>query len=465
MRRGFALLLCLLLSLSFLAGCGTAAEKIPEEIPADEETEAEAPDFAGCIEEQTFAMTLACWASAFDDDADPQDPLLLWDAAGWYAARLYRAEGYDLLDSEQTESFLRSLGCSGELQMPEGWEEYGTVRKLRSSDGSTSYDFVQHKQQFDEMLGINTEIAVNVLGEDTAEGVLTYHFENGEQISWSYVLRFERDGGAESHFPYRLTELSRRQDGMEIDPALGFTLEEVIAANRLQNIFSRYPAVRICHTTYSPEISTWVFKHGEYLAILTAQDGYASGQFRGCYFTWQEMENGKMRACIDEISDEAGNWEAQDGYLADVFQDICIMRLDRVRGDLIWMDCTYRGGYSQKIAVDKETLALREISYTYSESQPASVTRYEYVEPFPPFNFLYSWDLQLRTVTLYWENYENGQRHTWTEQAVIPMDWEYVPWQGRWGDYTIYLNEGYTWSYTYPGDSIEYALYLTTAKG
>ena len=39
------------------------------------------------------------------------------------------------------------------------------------------------------------------------------------------------------------------------------------------------------------------------------------------------------------------------------------------------------------------------------------------------------------------------------------------PWEARWGDYTIYMNEGYTRPYSYPGDGVDYTLWLTTAKG
>ena len=56
----------------------------------------------------------------------------------------------------------------------------------------------------------------------------------------------------------------------------------------------------------------------------------------------------------------------------------------------------------------------------------------------------------------------------WTagaETVELPADWEYIPAEGRYGDYTIYMNEGYTQPYFYPGDNVDYTLYLTTAKG
>ena len=72
------------------------------------------------------------------------------------------------------------------------------------------------------------------------------------------------------------------------------------------------------------------------------------------------------------------------------------------------------------------------------------------------------WDRELRTVTLMWEDWPSPPS---AETAEIPMDWEYLPYEARWGNYTAYLNENYTGEYAYPGDGVEYTLYLTTTKG
>ena len=76
----------------------------------------------------------------------------------------------------------------------------------------------------------------------------------------------------------------------------------------------------------------------------------------------------------------------------------------------------------------------------------------------------------MRTVTTVWEDYvpgdgESFERTERTEFARIPADWEYLPYEARWGDYTAYANAGFTEAYSYPGDGVDYSLYLTTAKG
>ena len=117
------------------------------------------------------------------------------------------------------------------------------------------------------------------------------------------------------------------------------------------------------------------------------------------------------------------------------------------------------------MAVDRGTLVLRELSHRIDEETPAVVNRFTYTEQPPAFSFLDGWERPLRRVTLVWESYYGGEHQVRTETVQLPDDWEYIPWEGRWGDYTIYMNEGYTIPYFYPGDGVDYTLYLTTAKG
>lgn len=84
----------------------------------------------------------------------------------------------------------------------------------------------------------------------------------------------------------------------------------------------------------------------------------------------------------------------------------------------------------------------------------------------PEAKYLDSWEKPMRHITLHWEEWLDSRPHVWTETIEVPADWEYLPWQARWDEYTIYMNAGYTKPYTYPGDGTEdYDLYLTTAKG
>ena len=140
---------------------------------------------------QAFAIGLACRMNDYDDRGP--DDLMLWDAAGWYAAQRQRAEGIDLLTDEELWEFMRSIEYTGPFSLPETWEDYGIVRPLRSSDGVIQYDFAFHKEALAEMLGITTEVHTSVIRPDLAITTITSHYENGSLAKWAYRLCFEKE--------------------------------------------------------------------------------------------------------------------------------------------------------------------------------------------------------------------------------------------------------------------------------
>ena len=162
---------------------------------------------------------------------------------------------------------------------------------------------------------------------------------------------------------------------------------------------------------------------------------------------------------------DAGTWESLNATLLEGFRDASALRLDRIEKDLIWADCLYRGGFRQKLAFDRGTLVLRELVALSEEGEVFGSNRYDYSAPEPEFAFLDGWDETLRDVTVTWEDYDNGEQILFTETVSIPADWEYLPYEGRWGDYTVYNNTDYIGEYEYPGDNVDYELFLTTVKG
>ena len=247
MKKILSLLLCLAL-LAGLFAVSAAAEEASAEPAEAPETEV---DFTEAVGPQAFAATMAFWLGGYEESNALEDPLFFWDAAGWYAAWLYRTEGCDLLSTEELGDFLRSLGGE-DSPLPEGWEEYGVLRVLRARDGSESYDFVQHKLEIDEMLGVNTMVSFVESKDNTLTTVLSCFYEDGLRAEWLYALRFEEAEG--EVFPYRLTGLAVLDDGPQMDPALSFSWDEVLEANLLENVLAHYPAVRIAtQTSLEPE--------------------------------------------------------------------------------------------------------------------------------------------------------------------------------------------------------------------
>ena len=454
-------LLSILLCLALLAGLFA--------VSAAAEDPAAAQPLTAAADAQAFAVTMAAWLSGAGDDAALEDPLFLWDAAGWYAAWLYRTAGCDLLDPASVESFVRSLG--GEpAPLPEGWEEYGVVRVLRTPDGSEYYDFEQHKTEIDAMLGVDTMVSLLEGEGNSLTSVLSCYYEDDLSAEWIYALAFE-PADAESAFPYRLTGLRLMDSGPQMDEALSFGWDELLEANRLGKLLEQYPAVRISSPNADGEddglSGTWLFAQSGEPALVSYGTDYLGGEYRGCLFEYDE-EAGRAVVGYIEHDKDAGSLDAS---VSDYLAGVVIVQLEKEEDDLIWLVCTFRGGYSERVAVDRGTLALRVIDYSDGDSLPSGVIRFDYMKPAPAYDFMQSWDGALRTVTAVWEDFEYDEEAdewetvTWTDTDLLPADWEYLPYSARWDLYTAYLNEGYTQPYAYPGDGVDYTLYLTTAKG
>ena len=77
------------------------------------------------------------------------------------------------------------------------------------------------------------------------------------------------------------------------------------------------------------------------------------------------------------------------------------------------------------------------------------------------------WDMPLRSVTAVWEEYDASVSDFSyrTETLQLPYNWEYYPNDARYGDYEIYNNPRYIGPYQYPGDFVDYSIFLTTVKG
>lgn len=466
MKKLLSLLLCLALLAGLFAVSASAEDAADAGKPVSEE------DFIAAVGPQAFAVTMAAWLGDTGEGVDLGDPVFLWDAAGWYAAWLYRTDGCDLLRPADVEDFLRSLGAEP-CAMPEGWAEYGVVKVMSSLDGSESYDFQQHKTEIDEMLGESTMISF-VAGEaGRLTTVLSCFYEDALSAEWMYELAFDEAAG--EVFPYRLTGMRLLDKGPQMDGALDFSWDELLEANRLENVLAHYPAVHVALQAEPGEpdglSGNWLFTSGGELARVSYGEDYLGGEFHGCYFEVEKAEDGTERPVVGRIAEDGESEAFLDAYLTDYLSNIVIVSLEKEEDDLLWLACTFRGGYRERIAVERGTLVLRAIDFSSGDMLPPSVLAFECMKPAPDYPFLESWDGEMRTVTTVWEDYVlDEETHEWapvvhTTFTRLPADWEYLPYEARWGEYTAYLNEGYTEPYVYPGDGVDYTLYLTTAKG
>ena len=416
-------------------------------------------------EAQSASLALACWLGGYD--GGELSDLICWDACGWYAAYQERITGERLLREDEVQDYLSSIGYRGPLDPPAPWEEYGIVNRVIGAGSFVYYDFRQNRTMFNAMIGIDTELSTVMADDQTAVTTITVH--RGENVI-DHVFRFtfEASPNENSRFPYRVVKVEKGLVPAKMDEKLNFTWELLMEQNSLSCVLSLTDGVRIYNPNDNPEKNcTWIFNQKGHTAILGCWDGYVTGTYGFYSFDTLKYADGKTRASIGYVSYDPLEETYDETYISDYLKDIIEFRYLYETDEEIWMDGVLENGDREQVAVDKGTLFLREISYTYDGAYPASVTRFDYTTPVPGFAFMQGWDKELRTVTAIWEE-TDGQSADLvyrTENLQIPMDWEYLPYVVRWGEYTAYLNPRYTGTYAYPGDIYDYTVYFTAVKG
>ena len=419
------------------------------------------PACASAVEAQAFAISMAYHESGFFDTVTPHDPALLWEACGWYAAWLWRTKGVDLLTEDMLRDFQRSLG----VQAPPDAPDTPDLRVLQSSDGATLYDFQGFKTRLDEKLGLSLSFTLDAPAPFDADVTIRQYFSIDAAAGRHYSLRFGLNRSAGSAFRYSLQNVTAEDVGPVWDPALDFDWDGFLAANSLKNIFSMYDSVRI-QNSVEGIMPIWLFCRDDKLCILRTSENYVEGEYNGCWFFVEPGEDGVMRPRIAGFDAQCGDSEFCDNYVSNYVYGASVVDLDRVDEDLTRMHVTFVGDWLEDVAVDRGLLLLREMAGSVDEETPPIVTGFFYGETPPEAAYLDSWKGPMRQITLHWEDWVDGGPRVRTETISVPADWEYLPWEARWDEYTIYMNEGYTKPYVYPGDGTDdYELFLTTAKG
>ncbi len=447
MKRFPTLLLTVLLSAGLLSGCVPVLTA-----PLGPGRQA----FSDSIEAQAFAVVMACHERGGPADAAEAD--FLWEATGWYAAWLYRTQGLELLEEALVHDFQRSLGGREESGPPDG------IRQLHASGGLLFYEFPRHRARMDELLGQTLEFLLDAPAEPEARITLREHYSLHGSVDRNYELRFARNREAGSAFSYRLLDAAVPAPGPAMDPGLDFDWAGLTAANSLTNLLSLFPCVEVCDSFFG-QSSTWFFRRDGDLCVLIGGGDWYYGEYRGCRFEYGKAEDGAMRGRITGFDNKAGSLGAWDAYVTGIISDAVAVELVRTDGETVLTRLTFPDGRQLEASLDRGVLALRELIQEAPDGGEPPVISFRYDAAPSLGGILDGWDAPLRRVTLIWESFSGGRAQRRSDTLLIPADWEVFPEEALRGDYTVYMNEGYTMPYAYPGDGIDYTLYLTTAKG
>ena len=418
--------------------------------------------FLYVVEDQAFSVAMAYWQEGIDSSYTTIAEPVYWQAAGWYAAKMFKTASRELISRSEVEDFLDSVGYKGEMNLPQSWEEYEIVKIIRGAGGSLLYDFKRNKAGYEARIGVDAEVEVKPENRESVIVVITLHAPERDKLLY-YRVSFSPNENRSSRFPYRVSSVEPFSPYPEIDKKLGFTWEDLLEKNRLSNILDHYPCVVITTPMISSHSCTSLFRHNGKFVWVNDNYGNLYGKIDRYSFDYRYYPDGKDRACVTSYISTATIDESEfENYVVNYLDTLDCVNGSGIEGDRIWLDYATGWGSTERYVFERDTLILREILSVNDGEDPWPIYDFICTQDVPDYDFLKGWDGNLRTVTAIWEDHDriNGGFEYRTETIFLPMDWEYLPHVVQSGGYSAYQDPRYTETYAYPGDNMDYTVFF-----
>lgn len=404
--------------------------------------------FTGCggktagfddLENLAISAALSYRTLVWNGSMDTDTPEFAWNTAGWYAAYIANLElSDDAALSEDQLKDIQNVILTGEAVMTPP-DDINAEAETR--DGKTYWKFPEINDNFHSYLGVISEVNCEKAQNNSYVVTIRDHlrFDVVEETVFNIGFKEENDS-------YILSEFSRNEF---ID--LDFTTDILYDANYLSNLFSIYDNLTITEDRSSGYGSFVYSRKTDNGYTLWTDDG-SSGYYDEFRFYTSDNATGKVSVTPDGTSSDC-----LDDYIA-------ITRLPDEGADLIRLTCTEEEeifyvdyGFSSTVyTIDRGTLALKKTESFDENDESFFMAKFSYGDKLPEPDTIAAWKGPLRTVSLKLL-YSDGE--TLGLSFTIPADWEfdvyeYCPWG------TAYLDEGCTELYEYPGDGIDYTIYV-----
>ena len=404
--------------------------------------------FTGCggktagfddLENLAISAALSYRTLVWNGSMDTDTPEFAWNTAGWYAAYIANLElSDDAALSEDQLKDIQNVILTGEAVMTPP-DDINAEAETR--DGKTYWKFTEINDDLHSYLGVISEVNCEKAQNNSYVVTIRDHlrFDVVEETVFNIGFKEENDS-------YILSEFSRNEF---ID--LDFTTDMLYDANHLSNLFSIYDNLTITEDRSSGYGSFVYSRKTDNGYTLWTDDG-SSGYYDEFRFYTSDNATGKVSVTPDGTSSDC-----LDDYIA-------ITRLPDEGADLIRLTCTEEEeifyvdyGFSSTVyTIDRGTLALKKTESFDENDESFFMAKFSYGDKLPEPDTIAAWKGPLRTVSLKLL-YSDGE--TLGHSYPIPADWEfdvyeYCPWG------TAYLDEGCTELYEYPGDGIDYTIYV-----
>ena len=404
--------------------------------------------FTGCggkmagfddLENLAISAALSYRTLVWNGSMDTDTPEFAWNTAGWYAAYIANLElSDDAALSEDQLKDIQNVILTGEAVMTPP-DDINAEAETR--DGKTYWKFTEINDDLHSYLGVISEVNCEKAQNNSYVVTIRDHLRFDVVVETVFNIGFKEENDS-----YILSEFSRNEF---ID--LDFTTDMLYDANHLSNLFSIYDNLTITEDRSSGYGSFVYSRKTDNGYTLWTDDG-SSGYYDEFRFYTSDNATGKVSVTPDGTSSDC-----LDDYIA-------ITRLPDEGADLIRLTCTEEEeifyvdyGFSSTVyTIDRGTLALKKTESFDENDESFFMAKFSYGDKLPEPDTIAAWKGPLRTVSLKLL-YSDGE--TLGLSFTIPADWEfdvyeYCPWG------TAYLDEGCTELYEYPGDGIDYTIYV-----
>lgn len=387
---------------------------------------------------------------------------------GWYQALVNRANGETGIPAEEALAFAKALGGSGYDEIPEYWKssEYCEISEDRIS-------FPRFTEELDEMLGITCSFDTAVNYDGTAQSRLIYHLDDLEFASYICNMVFEP---SESVFPCRLSTLevtASAASGVDLS-LIGGSIENVRKKNSMTELLGLYDSLQLKDIYYYDEGGTYYrtvyFRHnGENaLAAFCSESGgeeYMMGRQLGDIWYYESDERMKCDTDVEGIySEESGGYDEAVSCRLSPYNVITSIE---DMGDTIVVTTSIEPdsetGMFEVYTLDKDTLHIIKEEFYYETDLLYCTTEFTFNMGVSSDDYFSAWE-NMRTVTFIYDKFKpDGTPERITKAVQVPSVCEPVPFCSS--EVYSYMDENFTIPYEYPGDGVDYTVYLTNAAG
>lgn len=467
MKKCIALFTALLMLLSLSACFGKENNETTTAKDTEPVTEVEFSPSIG-YEEGTkmIAVAAAMGMRYCTDIASLNKPAVIEDILGWYCARQNYSGGKDYLTENQVAAIQHSiLPDVAPLDMSMFTKE-GTMEKDENYEG-TVYKFPLYVNSYKGLFS-NFEISTDYPDKDGGEFTVTLRdrvFDGEKEI---YTFSFTADQNADKDFPYVLSSMKLPAKDDASSPAgITLTVDDLLEANTIGTLLDKYESVCVNQKDNRDfAVETYYYMWKEH---YIQADKYIIGDETNYNFMFDNYYLDYKSAHY--IATEYIDYEYDDSNYVNglnYFVSGNIVNL-KEKGDIYtfnietdMLDEEYNS--ENYYEVRKSDLSLLKATFKGNNGYYETVT-VDYNGEADTFGLTDGWDDNPeRTVTVAVSTYDpvNGQADVGYD-VVLPYNVELRV--DSFGDYFCYLNSDYTKEYTYPGDGVDYTIYVTNAAG